>query len=60
MVSVDTVCVLQTEEADAPGQAHTPWPGRRTVAACFGGFAIYAGLVAVFTVQSQAYFRQTS
>jgi hypothetical protein len=41
--------VLQTEEADAAGQAHIAWPGRRTVAACFGGFAIYAGLVAVFT-----------
>jgi glycosyl transferase family 87 len=43
------VCVLETEEANATEQADTFRPGRRTVAACFGGFAVYAGLVAVFT-----------
>ena len=41
--------MLQTEEANATGQAEMTRPGRYTVAACFGGFAVYAGLVAVFT-----------
>jgi hypothetical protein len=49
VVTVDIVCVRQTEELGVTGQAHTWWPGRRTAAAWFGGFAVYAGLVAVFT-----------
>lgn len=41
--------MLETKEASDTGQVHTPGPGRRVVAACFGGFAVYAALVAVFT-----------
>lgn len=37
------------EEASDADQAHRDWPGRHAVAAWFGGFAVYAGLVAVFT-----------
>ena len=47
---MDIVCALRTEEAVPPAeQTHAGRPGRRTIAACFGGFAVYAGLVAVFT-----------
>lgn len=46
---MDTVFVPQTEEAPPGELAHTGWPGRRTISKWFGCFAIYAGLVAVFS-----------
>jgi hypothetical protein len=46
---MDTVCVAGAQGDQATGQAHQDWPGRRAVAACFGGFTIYAWAVAIFT-----------
>jgi hypothetical protein len=46
---MDTVCVAEPNGAQASGQAHVVWPGRRAVAAWFGVFTIYAFAMAVFT-----------
>ncbi|MBO0804021.1 MAG: DUF2029 domain-containing protein [Nocardiopsaceae bacterium] len=46
---MDTVPVLETEEARTPGQAHPTWPSRRAAAAWFAGFTLYASLGAIFT-----------
>lgn len=49
---MDTVCVARAQDAQATGQAHAVWPGRRLVAALYGAFTIYALAVAVFTGQA--------
>lgn len=49
---MDTVCVARAHDAQATGQSHAVWPGRRLVAALYGAFTIYALAVAVFTGQA--------
>lgn len=44
---MDTVCVAGAKGAQADGQAHAVWPRRRIVAAWFGAFMIYAGVMAL-------------
>ncbi len=46
---MDTVCVAGAHGAQAAGQAHDVWPGRRVVAVWFGAFTIYALAMAIFT-----------
>ncbi len=48
-ILMDTVCVAGAHGAQAAGQAHDVWPGRRVVAAWLAGFAVYALALAVFT-----------
>jgi glycosyl transferase family 87 len=47
--TMDTVFVAGANGAQAAGQSHTGWPGRRVTAAWFGVFTIYAGAIAGFT-----------
>lgn len=46
---MDTGCVAWARGAQAAGPTHGSRPARRQVAAWYGGFAVYAGIVALIT-----------